>query len=125
MEPSLAADLKKLRLEQMKNKMRFGSEYSKLNFVFCKPDGSRLRERTLHTAFERIKKKANVPDIRIHDLRHTFVVLSLEAGIPLEQIQHDLGHESISITADTYTHLTKKLRKESRKKFSEYMSNSF
>lgn len=107
----------------MKNKIRFGSEYSKLNFVFCNPDG--LRDRTLNTAFERIKKRANVPDIRIHDLRHTFVVLSLEAGIPLEHIQHDLGHESISITADIYAHITKKMRKKSKKKISEYMSNNF
>jgi integrase len=60
LEQSLAADLKKLRLEQMKNKMKFGSAYSKLNFVFCKSDGSRLKDRTLHTAFERIKKKAGV-----------------------------------------------------------------
>ena len=52
-------------------------------------------------------KKYNIPDIRFHDLRHTFASLLLEAGESLKVIQELLGHSSINTTMDIYTHITK------------------
>ena len=43
--------------------------------------------------------------MRVHDLRHTYVSLALQRGVPLMVVSRQLGHASIAITADTYGHL--------------------
>jgi site-specific recombinase XerD len=80
-----------------------------LNFVFCKEDGMRLRERTMQTAFERLKKTSKVPNIKIHDLRHTHAVMLLEAEVSLKEIQERLGHKDIMTTGNIYSHVTKSM----------------
>ena len=50
-------------------------------------------------------KIANVKQIRFHDLRHTYASLLLANGTPMKYVQHQLGHSSITMTMDLYTHL--------------------
>ena len=47
---------------------------------------------------------AGVRQIRLHDLRHTYATLAVKAGVPLLTVSRQLGHASISTTADLYTH---------------------
>lgn len=54
--------------------------------------------------FKRALQRAGLPDIRIHDLRHTSVSLALEAGGRLEVVQERHGHSSIRVTSDVYGH---------------------
>ncbi|WP_042348308.1 tyrosine-type recombinase/integrase [Bacillus massiliigorillae] len=120
----LANELKKRILENKKNKLLFGDKYSKLNFVFCKPNGKRLRSRTLQTALERIMKKCEVSKICIHDMRHTHAVMLLESGVTLKEIQDRLGHKDIMTTGNIYSHVTEKMENEAVSKFAEYMADS-
>jgi len=55
--------------------------------------------------FVKILELSGLKKIRVHDLRHTYASLMLEQGQPLIYIQRQLGHHSIQITADTYSHL--------------------
>lgn len=55
--------------------------------------------------FKRCTKRAGLPPIRIHDCRHSHVAMLIEMGVPIEQISKRLGHQSTSITWDTYAHL--------------------
>jgi integrase len=47
-----------------------------------------------------------------HDLRHTYATLSLQAGIPAKVVSERLGHKSIAITLDTYSHVTPGMQEE-------------
>lgn len=120
----LCEELKKLNLLQKKNKLLLGDKYSTLHFVFCKSNGFRLRERTLQTAFERLKRKSEVTNIVIHDLRHTHAVMLLEAGVSMKEIQERLGHKDIMTTGNIYSHVTESMEMKSIEKFSEYMTDS-
>lgn len=122
-DKSLTSDLQKNLVNQKKFRLQFGNQYSQDNFVFCKPNGKRLRERTIQTAFERIKKKSQVTDIKIHDLRHTHAVMLLEAGVSLKEIQVRLGHKDIMMTGNIYSHVTEKMEVQSIDKFSKYMAD--
>jgi integrase len=54
--------------------------------------------------FRQAVKRALLPAIRLHDLRHTPATLTLRAGIHPKVLSERLGHASISITLDTYSH---------------------
>ena len=49
--------------------------------------------------------RAGIDRIRFHDLRHTYASLLLANGAPMKYVQHQLGHSSITMTMDLYTHL--------------------
>ncbi|WP_191561659.1 site-specific integrase [Metabacillus idriensis] len=94
-----------------------------LNLVLCRNDGDIMPNSTLFNAFERILKRADLPKIPIHSLRHTHTVLLLESGADMKYIQERLGHGSIQITSDVYAHISKKIEKDTMGKYEEYMKN--
>jgi len=55
-------------------------------------------------AFSKVLRAAGIRHIRPHDLRHTYATLAIQAGVPLLTVSRQLGHASISITADVYAH---------------------
>lgn len=62
--------------------------------------------------FERRVMKHGSPHIRFHDMRHTHATLELEAGIPPKVMQERLGHSSITMTLDLYSHVVPGTQKE-------------
>ncbi len=56
-------------------------------------------------SFKPILQRAGLPDIRLHDLRHTCATLMLCEGLHIKLVQELLGHATVSITLDTYSHL--------------------
>ncbi len=103
--------------------MLTNSYHHELDLIFCRRDGNPLPKSTLFNAFSRILKKANLPPLSIHSLRHTHAVLMLESGASMKYIQKRLGHGSISITSDVYTHVSKKINQDSISSFEEYISS--
>ena len=63
--------------------------------------------------FDRLVAAAGVPRIRLHDLRHTSASLGLAAGESLVEVSRRLGHSTIGITADVYTHVDPEVARES------------
>lgn len=109
---------------QNQNKLGLNAIYHHdLNLVLCRTDGNFLPSSTLFNAFSRILKRAELPPIPIHSLRHTHAVLLLEAGADMKYIQERLGHGSIQITSDIYAHVSKKIEKDTMVKYEEYMKN--
>ncbi|WP_312027174.1 tyrosine-type recombinase/integrase [Cytobacillus firmus] len=86
-------------------------------------DGNYMPKSSLFNSFSRILKKCDLPSLPIHSLRHTHAVLQLEAGADMKCIQESLGQGSIQITADVYSHISKKIEIERLSKFEEYMNN--
>jgi integrase len=67
-------------------------------------------------AFERHRKAAGLPRIRLHDLRHSAATLLLEEGVPLKVVSERLGHSSIAITGDLYQHVTEHMQTDAAEK---------
>ena len=63
--------------------------------------------RTLHTRLRTHFKRAKVTNIGFHGFRHTHASLLLNSGIPYKELQHRLGHSTLAMTMDTYSHLSK------------------
>ena len=55
--------------------------------------------------FDTLLRRNELPDVRFHDLRHTYAVLSIAAGVDIYTLSRQMGHSTISMTADRYGHL--------------------
>ena len=92
-----------------KNRIYFGKEWrgiEGMNLVFCNSDGYPHEESLFPDVFKSLLKKHEFRVIRFHDLRHTHASLLLAKGVNMKVIQKRLGHASIMLTMDTYSHLT-------------------
>ncbi|GAA0744658.1 tyrosine-type recombinase/integrase [Dactylosporangium roseum] len=72
-------------------------------YVFTRADGQPLHPDYLTYRFHRLCQTAELPSVRLHDLRHGAASLAHQAGADLKTVQDQLGHASIVLTADTYT----------------------
>ena len=79
--------------------------------------------RTLQARLKIHFKRAQVPDIGFHGFRHTHASLLLNAGIPYKELQHRLGHSTLSMTMDTYSHLSKESAKKAVSIFETALNN--
>jgi integrase len=76
------------------------------DLVFPSEDGSYLNEaRFRNTKFYPARRKAGVPTLRIHDLRHNYASYMLARGTPPSKLQQWMGHHSIQVTVDLYGHM--------------------
>lgn len=91
-------------LEAMPKEVRDNPE----QFLFVNNKGKSLEPKSLLYHFKKLLKQCDLSNIRFHDLRHTFATRCLECGIELKIVSKMLGHSSIQITADLYTHVTNK-----------------
>jgi integrase len=78
------------------------------NLVFPSSVGTKLNQTNLLHHFKTALGKAGLPMVRFHDLRHTSASLLYEAGVPEATISKLLGHSTINITMDIYTHIRQK-----------------
>lgn len=93
------------RRKQQDEQTRWGRAWADTGLVFTREDGTAFRPEYLTHLFKRLVDAANLPRIRLHDLRHTSASLALAAGIPIKVVSDRLGHSSTSITSDLYTHV--------------------
>ena len=98
--------LKSHRARQAEEKLRAGSLYGDKGLVFAGEGGglinpSNLRQRS----FAPLLKRAGLPQITFHDLRHTCASLLFQRNVHPKFVQELLGHASVAITLDTYSHM--------------------
>lgn len=85
--------------------VRLDKHWAGEDLVVCWPDGALVNPNIVTRSFVRAARLAGLPRIRFHDLRHTWATLALEAGIPDKVVADRLGHSSVVVTLDTYTHV--------------------
>jgi integrase len=73
--------------------------------VFVSENGTPLGHSNVDRQFDALLRRAMVPDIRFHDMRHTYAALSIAANVDIYTLSRRMGHSSISVTADRYGHL--------------------
>ena len=94
-----------------------------VRLVFTNPDGSPINPKAVYLHYNKIAKRLNFDATRVHDLRHTFAVLSLQNGDDYKTIQDNLGHASASFTLDVYGHRTTKMQQDSADKMQEFIAS--
>ncbi|QDU28506.1 Putative prophage phiRv2 integrase [Anatilimnocola aggregata] len=93
-------------------------------YVFCNYHGGPLRRSHFHFRhFKPLLVRANLPEIRFHDLRHTSATLLLSQGVHPKVVQERLGHSQISVTMDTYSHVLPSLQLEAAGKFDQMLDS--
>lgn len=104
---SIAKTMKTYKSKQAETKLRLGASYACENLVFCTCEGKPLNLRNLtQRHFKPILKRAGLPEsFRLYDLRHTCATLLLGANEHPKIVSERLGHASITLTLDTYSHV--------------------
>jgi integrase len=101
----LVETLRLHRERQAVDRLHVGSAWRDCDLVFCTRAGGPLIARNLVRSFMALLDKAAVPQIRFHDLRHTCATLLLSARVNPKVVSEMLGHASVSITLDIYSHV--------------------
>lgn len=114
----LLKEQKKLVENEMDNA---GKLYEDNNLVFPTESGTYIDPGNYNRKFYKIIKACGLPKANPHSLRHSFATRALEAGIDLRTTQELLGHSSIDITANLYTHVLAQHSKNQIQKLNEYL----
>lgn len=92
-------------------------EQFKTGLVFVNEIGTGfIQPRNFTRNFKGVLKTAKLGDIRFHDMRHTFALLSLQQGVDIKTLQSDLGHNSIETTLDRYGHVNDEMKRDAANK---------
>jgi integrase len=114
---ALTVDLLRDQLrDQDTERAAWGDASRHQDLVFCREDGHPLRPEYVTRHFQALAKKAGLPAIRLHDLRHTNASLALAAGIDIKVVSDRLGHSTMAVTADLYTHVVPSLGRDAAKR---------
>lgn len=107
------AALRKQRIDQLQARLLAGAGWTEHELVFPNELGGPLDpSNLLRRSFYPLLHRAGLPRVRFHDLRHSAATLMLSRGIPLKIVSEILGHSQISLTADTYMHVTEGMQRE-------------
>lgn len=87
--------------------------------MFTKKDGQAVHPEVASRFFRQAVKRAMLPEIRLHDLRHAHATLALRAGIHPKVVSERLGHATIAITLDTYSHAIPSMQEEEAARIAE------
>jgi integrase len=97
--------LKRQREQQQEVREKAGSTWKEKDIVFCNKFGDYIEPSRLHENYKRLLKKAGLPDIRIHDLRHSAASYLAMLKVHPKIVQEILGHSNVSITLNIYSHM--------------------
>jgi integrase len=92
-------------LRDHRDRQQFAGLASPDSLIVCTGTGTPVNPSNVSRSFDRLVKLAGVPRIRVHDLRHTAATLLLSAGVPAKVVSERLGHATVAITMDLYTHV--------------------
>ncbi len=123
--------LKDERIHQIEQRLAAGeawqswksAEEMKNALVFVKDDGSCITAAALYQRYKHIVEQIGAPDSRVHDLRHTYAVLSLQNGDNVKTVQGNLGHATAAFTLDVYGHVSEKMKEDSAARMQAYIEN--
>jgi len=121
-EPVLSS-LRKHREAQLEERKRVAGLWEDHGLVFATQVGTPISRQDLITSsFKPLLRRASLPNIRFHDLRHTCATLLLGKGVHAKLVQELLGHATISVTLDTYSHVLPSIGDQTANAMEEVLS---
>jgi len=121
LDAGTVAMLREHRGTQLLAKADLGATYKDNGLVFPNEFGEPLSPSIVSRTFKKLVGEAGTPRTRLHDLRHAHATEMLKAGVHLKVVQERLGHSTIAITSDFYTHVAPTLQEEAADAFAEAM----
>jgi integrase len=100
------------RAHQAAERLSWGADYTDSGLVITTEDGRPMHPETLSDLFVRQARRAGLPQIRLHDLRHSVASILLARGVHPKVVSEQLGHATIALTLDTYSHVIPSLQQE-------------
>lgn len=91
------------------------------SIVFTNELGGHLHPQTVYNHFKKLAGSVGAPQARVHDLRHTFAVLSLQNGDDVKTVQENLGHATAAFTLDVYGHVSERMKEASAERMQQYI----
>lgn len=110
---------------QMLQQQKHNTEHLNSQFVFTSPNGTHFTHAAVYNSFKKQARKHGYPQMRFHDLRHTFAVFSIQAGDDIKTLQNNLGHHSAAFTLDVYGHCCDEMKRISAQKMQCFISDKF
>ncbi len=121
LSPSTVAVLKEHRAAQVEQRRALGMTLQDDDLVFSQPDGKPLLPDSITVAWRKLARLCGLKGIRLHDARHTHASLMLKQGVHPKIVQERLGHASISITLDIYSHVAPGLQQAAATHFDDFI----
>lgn len=94
------------RKRQLEERVAWGDGYEDHDLIFCRENGTPLRPATITRNLAAIAAEIGMPKLTPHGLRHTWATLALKRGIHPKIVADRLGHSSVTVTLDRYSHVT-------------------
>jgi len=92
-----------------------------MNLVFTNPTGGHLVHLTVYKHYKRLVAELGIPEMRFHDLRHTYAVNALQSGDDIKTVQGNLGHHTAAFTLDVYGHVTEEMKQASADRMEQFI----
>lgn len=107
LDPDTVAVLKRWRKSQTEERLLMGAGWqgAEHDLIVTEPDGSPIHPQVLTRRFHAATKAAKVPQIRLHDVRHSYATAALNSGVPVKVLSQRLGHADIAVTLRVYSHV--------------------
>lgn len=113
LDPGTVATLTAWRARRLEERMAWGQgRLGGDDLVFTREDGEALHPDRVTKLFDGHVRRAELPRIRLHDLRHTHATLALAAGVHPKVVSERLGHSTVSLTLDVYSHAIPALQED-------------
>jgi integrase len=112
LDPMTIAVLRAHRRRPAVERLAFGAGYRDHSRVFNRPGGEPLNPDAVSIQFKRRAARLGLPPVRFHDLRHGWATMALEAGEHPKVVAEQLGHASVRVTLDTYSHVAPGVQRE-------------
>lgn len=119
LDAATVAMLRRWRARQNEERLQLGAGYADHDLIFCRPDGLPYHPEAFSKTFDRRLRQpafAELPTIRLHDLRHTWATLALAAGVDVAIVSQQLGHTSRTTTWQTYQHVVPGMQRDAAEK---------
>ena len=112
LDPFTVSVLRAWSRRQKEERLEWGPAWTDSGLLFTRADGKLIHPERVSKAFRAAVKKTGLPQIHLHDLRHTHATLALEAGVHPKVVSDRLGHATVAITLDIYSHAIPALSEE-------------
>lgn len=106
LDPQTIAALKAQKARQAQEKLAMGGEWAdKYGYIVTNEDGTLIDPHRFSQRFGALIKRNNLPKIRLHDVRHSYVVAARKAGVDVKTISQRIGHADVNVTLTVYDHV--------------------
>ena len=129
--PMVMQQLRLRQIEQIEQRFKAGELWQgwqdekerKTALVFTTATGGNLSPQTVYNHCKKVLERIGAGDRCVHDLRHTFAVLSLQNGDDVKTVQGNLGHATAAFTLDVYGHVSERMKEDSAARMEKYMQS--